>query len=84
MAVEWIAIFFKRLNLFIFRESGKEGEREGEKHYCVVAWHTPRRGTCPATQAYALTGNPDVDLLVCGNDAQSTESHQLGLYSNFK
>ena len=23
--------------LFIFRERGKEGEREGEKHQCVVA-----------------------------------------------
>ena len=27
--------------LFIFRESGREGEREGEKHQSVVASHTP-------------------------------------------
>ena len=28
--------FFKRFYLFIFREKGREGEREGEKHQCVV------------------------------------------------
>ena len=28
---------FKRFYLFIFREQGREGEREGEKHQCVVA-----------------------------------------------
>ena len=27
--------------LFIFRERGREGEREGEKHLCVVASYTP-------------------------------------------
>ena len=30
---------FKRFYLFIFRERGREGEREGEKHECVVASH---------------------------------------------
>ena len=35
-----ILIFF-RFYLFIFRESGREGGREGEKHQCVVASHTP-------------------------------------------
>ena len=29
--------FFKRFYLFIFEQRGKEGEREGEKHQCVVA-----------------------------------------------
>ena len=32
--------FLKRFYLFIFREGGKEGEREGEKHQCVIASHT--------------------------------------------
>ena len=36
-------LFFKRFCLF-FREWGKEGEREGEKHQCVVASHTPPTG----------------------------------------
>ena len=31
---------FLRFYLFIFRERGREGEREGEKHQCVVASHT--------------------------------------------
>ena len=29
---------------FIFRERGREGEREGEKHQCVVASSTPLTG----------------------------------------
>ena len=29
--------FLKRFYLFIFRERGREGDREGEKHQCVVA-----------------------------------------------
>ena len=38
-----ICFFFgllkKRFYLFIFRERGREGEREGEKHQCVLASH---------------------------------------------
>ena len=30
-------LFFLRFYSFIFRERGREGEREGEKHQCVVA-----------------------------------------------
>ena len=36
----YIIIFlniFKRFYLFIFRQRGGEGDREGEKHECVVA-----------------------------------------------
>ena len=48
--------FLKKKILFIFfRERVKEGEREGEKHQCVVA--SRAMGTWPATQACALTGN---------------------------
>ena len=32
-----ILYFFKIFYLFVFRESEQEGEREGEKHQCVVA-----------------------------------------------
>ena len=42
------------LKIFIFREKGREGEREGEKHQCVAASHAPpavdlahNPGTCP-------------------------------------
>ena len=30
-----LLIFYFRFDLFIFRERGREGEREGEKHWCV-------------------------------------------------
>ena len=30
--------------LFIFREKGREGEREGEKYQCVVASHVAPTG----------------------------------------
>ena len=45
---------FLRFYLFIFTESGREGEREGEKHPCVVPSHMPltrdpvcNPGMCP-------------------------------------
>ena len=54
MKATYIYIFFKIL-LFIFRERGREGEREGEKHQCVVASHmaptgdlAQNPGMCPA------------------------------------
>ena len=34
----------KKKILFIFRELGREGERDGEKHQCVVASHVPPTG----------------------------------------
>ena len=49
--------FFLKV-LFIFRERGREGEREGEKHQCVVASHAPptrdlacNPGMCPAWES---------------------------------
>ena len=61
-------LLFKKI-LFIFRERGSEGEKEGEKHWwerCrLVASCAPQLGTWPATQACVLTGNWTGDLLVC-------------------
>ena len=34
----------KGFYLIIFRERGREGEREGEKHQCVIASHAPPTG----------------------------------------
>ena len=65
-------IFFR----FIFRERGREGGRQGEKHRCgkhrSVACHTFPSGD--------LTGYPGMCLdlaatLPCGDDAQPTEPH---------
>ena len=38
---EFPSFFFFFKILFIFRQRGMEGEREGEKHQCVVASHVP-------------------------------------------
>ena len=61
--------------LFLFRERGREGEREVEKHQCVVASYVPptgdldrNPGTCPDWQPFGLQA--------C---IQSTEPHRPGL-----
>ena len=40
----YFLFIFLRFYLFIFRETGKEREREGKKHQCVVASHAPPTG----------------------------------------
>ena len=44
VGMELPTCFKKRFYLFIFREGGKEREREGEKHQCLVASHVPLIG----------------------------------------
>ena len=68
-AFSFLFFLFKKIfYLFIFRERRREGEREGEKHQCVVASPVPSTGgpTWPATQACALTGKRTGDPLVFG------------------
>ena len=62
----FFAIIFSFLKnyLFTFRQRGRVGEREGEKHQCVVASYMPLMGTWSETQARALTGNQTGDPLV--------------------
>ena len=57
-------LFFKKDFIYLFLEKEKEGKREGEKHQCVVAAHTPLLGTWPVTQACVLTRNQTGDPLV--------------------
>ena len=63
----------------MFRERGREGEREGEKHPWVVASPepptgdlAPNPGVCPDWESNQLLS----DLQ---DDAQPTEPHQAGL-----
>ena len=56
--------FLKTFYIFIWGERGRKGEREGEKHQCVVASHVTPTREWPATQACALTGNRTGDPLV--------------------
>ena len=63
---------------YLFLERGREGEREGEKHRCVVASCTP------PTRDLALNPDmcPDWELnrqpLGLQTSTQSTEPHQPG------
>ena len=74
--------------LFIFRQRGMEGEREGEKHQCVVASHMPLLGTWPATQPCALTGNGTDDPLVprpvLSPLSHTSQGHTMEYYSDLK
>ena len=56
---------FLRFYLFIFRERGREGEREGEEHHVWLPLECSLLGTWPTTQACALTRNRTGDPLVC-------------------
>ena len=68
--------FIYLFNLFILPQRGREGEREGEKHQCVLASHVPLPllGTWPATQACALAGKRTRNPSVC-RPALSALSH---------
>ena len=70
---------FKRFYLFIFREKGREGEREEGKHQCVVASHAPPTGDL----AHNPGMGPDWELnqgpFGLQAHAQSTEVHKPGL-----
>ena len=54
----FILFYFFKDFIYLFLERGREGEREGDKHQCVVAsLSNPLLGTWPTTQSCALTGN---------------------------
>ena len=69
-------LFFKIL--FILRERGREGDREGEKHPCVVASRAPPTGDLACNPGMCL--NRELNLRPFGSQAstQSTEPHQPG------
>ena len=68
-----VKILFKKpqLYLFIFRERGREGGREGKKQQCArntligCLSYTPNWGTWPTTLGCAVTGNQTCSLSVC-------------------
>ena len=68
---------FKNI-IYLFSERGWEGKREGEKHQCVVASHTPPNGDL----AHHPGMYPDWELnqQPFGSQAgsQPTEPHQPG------
>ena len=64
--------------LFIFRQKGREGEREGEKHQSVFASHVPPTGDLACNPGMC----PDWELnqrpFGSQTGIQATEPHQPG------
>ena len=75
--------FFLRFYLFIFRERGREGEREGEKHQSVVAFHAPPTGDQAHNPGMCPDWESNQQPFGLQSGAQSTELHQPGPYSDF-
>ena len=81
------SFFFFEDFIYLFLESGREGEREGDKYQCVVALRArppPPLETWPATQACALTGKLNQQPFDSQAGTQSTEPHQPGLFLSYK
>ena len=75
---------FLSFSLFIFRERGKEEEREGEKHQCVVASRMPpigdlaqHPGMCPDWES---TGDPLVLRLALNPLSHTSQGWRWFLY----
>ena len=71
--------FFFKDFIYLFLERGWEGEREGEKNQCVVAFHTPPTGDLAHNpgMCHDWESNQQPFGLQAGG-TQSTEPHQLG------
>ena len=65
--------------LFIFRERGKEWERGGEKHQCVIASCTPPTGHLACNPGMCSDWEWNRQPFVLQAGTQSTEPHQPGL-----
>ena len=63
---------------FIFRERRTEGEREGEKHQCVVASHTFPTGDLACNPGMCPDGESNQWPFGSQASTQSTEPHQPG------
>ena len=70
--------FFKRFYLFIFRENGREEEREGEKYQCVVASGMPPTGDLACNPGMCPDWGLNCWHFGSPSGTQSTEPHQPG------
>ena len=75
--------FVLRFYLFILGERGREGEREGEKHHCVVASHAPPTGDLACNLGMYPDWESNQQSFGSRAGIQSTESHQPGPYPEF-
>ena len=70
--------FFLKI-LFICRQRGREGEREGEKH-CVIMSRTPPTGDLAHSSGMCPDWELDQQPFSSQASTQSTEPHHPGLY----
>ena len=64
--------------LFIFRQRRREGEREGEKHQCVVASHMSSPGDLAHNPSMCPDWESDLQPFRSQASTQSTQPHQPG------
>ena len=64
--------------LFIFRQREKEGERDGEKHHCVVASLTPTIGDLACHPGMCPSWESNLKPFGSQASTQSTEQYQPG------
>ena len=76
LALNQHIIFLK--TLFIFRQRGREGEREGEKRRCVVASHALHTGDLTHNPGMCLDWESNRQPVGSQATSQSTEPHQPG------
>ena len=74
---------FLRFYLLIFREKGRERDREGEKHQCVVASHAPPTGDLAHNPGMCPDWESNWQPFGSQAGTQSTEPHRPRLHLNF-
>ena len=79
MGSNFLSFSLERFYLFIFRERGWEGEREGEKHQCVVVSQVPPTGDLAHNPGMCPDWELNWQPLGSQAGTQSTEPHQPGL-----
>ena len=71
-----IVLFFFKILFIYFRQRGREGEREGEKHQCVVASSTPPSGDLVSNPGLCPDWESNQQPFGSQTGAQSTEPHR--------
>ena len=67
----------------MFRQRGREGEREGEKHQCLVASHMPPTGDLAPNPGMCPDWELNQQCFGLKASTQSTEPYQPGLITLF-
>ena len=71
--------YFKKYFIYLFLERGREGEREGEEHPCVVASGASPTGVLDRNPGMCPDWDWNQQPFGLQAVTQSTEPHQQGL-----